>query len=132
ANNEYITFNATATDYGDSVFDIKGTWVTNIGETYELNLLHIKLNMLGNYQGTFYLNQGSQGIYCAYKTGSSSTNYVFNYNTTSVNNGALIISKFNSTARTITGTFSFTGANSQSGNVININHGSFTNLKVNP
>jgi|GEM_PF-2595467 hypothetical protein len=131
-NDELLTFNATATDYGDSVFDIQGTWVTNIGETYQLDMMHIKLSKVGYYVGTYYLTQSPQGTYSAYKTGSSSTSYIFDYYTTPSFNGALIINKFNSTARTITGTFSFTGYNYSTSNSININHGSFTNLKLTP
>ena len=78
SDNEFITFSAAVTDYADTMFDIKGTWVTNIGETYELNMLHLKPSVKGYYTGTYILNLNPQGLYYAYKTGSSSTNYVFN------------------------------------------------------
>jgi len=129
ANDELITFNASAVKYGDTVLNIYGTWTTNINQTYILNLLNIRLNSNSKVVGTYSLNSVSEGEYYAYQTGTTPPPYTFNYNTTYSYPGSIKIFSYDSVHRTITGTFNFTGYNKSSNATISINNGSFNNVK---
>lgn len=131
ANNEYITFNGTAINHGDTVLDIYGTWATNIGQTYNLNMLNLKFKGTSSLKGSYQLNDVSEGEYYSYYTGSSSTSYVFYYNTNGSNIGTVIITAYDAINNTVTGTFSFTGINTGQ-NTISINNGAFNRIPVTP
>ncbi len=129
ANDEQVTFNATAIKYADTVLDIYGTWNTNINQTYILNILNIRLNNNTKVVGTYNLNSVSEGQYYAYQTGTPPPPYTFYFTSTNSYAGSLKIFSYDSVHRTITGTFNFTGFNSASNATISINNGSFNSVK---
>lgn len=127
ANNEFTTFNATATNHGDTVLDIYSSWTTNIGQTYNLNLLNLQFK--SNPVGTYTLNEISEGDYYSVQSGSSPPVTVFYYQTAHDYQGTVKITSYDNINNTITGTFSFTGINSGQ-NTININNGVFNRIPI--
>ncbi|HWY99349.1 MAG TPA: hypothetical protein VNY36_09700 [Bacteroidia bacterium] len=130
ANNNLITFNATTTDYYDTLLNIYGTWVTNINDTYILNFRNIrpKTGYKGTYTLTSYTKFYTFGEYYAYSTGTKPPPYIFNY--FSEAGYTLTIDSYDPVKRTISGVFSFTGYDATTTETININNGVFTNLQL--
>jgi hypothetical protein len=131
ANDELVTFNASAVNYNDSVIDIYGTWVTNINQTYIMQLLNLKVKNR-KVIGTYSLDNVSEGNYYAYQTGTTPPPYTFNYNTTLGINGTVKIFSYDTVHNTISGTFNFTGYYTESNSTISINNGSFNSVHVTP
>ena len=125
ANDEQVTFNATAINHSDTILDIYGVWNTNINQTYILNLLHIPISKT-HLTGTFLLNSVNEGQYYAYQAGTTPPPYTFYFTSTNSYAGTLKIFAFDTIKRSIAGTFSFTGFNSASNATISINNGQFS------
>ena len=128
ANDELVTYNATAIKYGDTVLDIYGVWNTNINQTYKIELLNIRLNSNYKVVGTYTLDAVSAGKYYAYQSGSTPPPYTFYYNTNASYAGTVKIFSYDSVHKTVSGTFSFTGFNMASNATISINNGSFNSV----
>ncbi len=138
ANSELLTFNANFINSGDSNITIQGVWVTNINETYDLNLylLNARKGFIGTY--SLGLTTGS-ALYHTYPTYSVSAGYLFQYQTDATHTGSFSITAYDSINKTISGTFNFTGvggaganATSQSSypSTINITNGVFTKIPL--
>jgi len=128
ANDELVTYNATAIKYGDTVLDIYGVWNTNINQTYILNILDIRLNNNPKVVGTYTLNAVSEGQYYAYQSGTTPPPYTFYYTSTGNYMGSVKIFSYDSIHKTISGTFNFTGFNMSSNATISVNNGSFNSV----
>jgi hypothetical protein len=135
ANGEFVTFNATITNYGDSNIAIWSTWVTNINETYDLNISYVEVNkgFIGNY--TFGSSAGYVQ-YQAYPTYSVSNGYLFQYE---AHSGSFSITAYDSINKTISGTFNCVGVGGAGNNVsqnssypstIDITNGVFTKVPL--
>src|ERR1700722_4170320 len=124
ANNELLTFNASAINHGDTILDIVGNWPTNIGKTYVLNIFHIKIYVKLKYLvGTYNLGTQPDAVYGAYPTSTTPIRYDFYYYTDRADTGTLRITSFDSATTSISGTFDFTGGNTATGANIYISNG---------
>jgi hypothetical protein len=128
ANGEFVTYNAVATyNPNQDTMNIAATWITNIGQTYQLELERI--HYLQGFKGTYQLN-GYPGTFAEYVGYTlNPTSMTFAYFTTQKYTGTVNISTYDTIAHTISGTFSFQAFDGDE-TVVNVSNGVFTKVPV--